>query len=167
MSLIQPLLTTTLVHHTFWYKLPFFFAWIIAKSLPTCSLVSNLAPLQPISNAADRKILLKCNSVHVTLLFKTLQWLPFSFRIKTEVFTLADTVIHDLYPPHPHFLSDLISCNFPTKTQLACFLFCKLPHMLLPQGLCTCFPISQNSLYPDSPNLTHLPTSNLCSNVTF
>lgn len=66
-------------------------------------------------------------SSHVTLLLKTLQKIPNSFRVNSIDFVIVFEILHDLFSsPLPLWSS--FTADFPSLS---------LGHLLLPQGLCT------------------------------
>lgn len=73
-------------------------------------------------------VLLRCKSDDVTSLFKTLQGLPISLKVKTKVFMMTSNALHVLViiasmtssfhcPPH-----SLCSCHIPTPGTSCCCL---------------------------------------------
>ena len=79
------------------------------KSLPTVSWLP-IPPHYSLSLMGLTDILLKCNSIHVTILFNS----PVGALLTQNqiwAFTAAHIATHDPYPHHPYFL---ISCSSST-----------------------------------------------------
>ena len=82
---------------------------------------------------------LKRLSTHAASVFKIFQWLPTSFRVKANIFTMPHNALYNVVNPalllwlNPFRSSSLLPLHRPHGT-LCCPSMCQV---LLPQGLCT------------------------------
>ena len=107
----------------------------------------------------------KCISAHVSLLLKSLLWLPSTPSIKTELLTLALVLCPELdltylwlhLPTLPHLLpvTQPPETSVPT-TRLGC---CSLSHLLPPCRPMTFLPFRDQLKSPTTPLKSHSPPS--------
>ncbi len=75
------------------------------NSLFTCLNKSSLHRLQLIQNAAARLLTCSRKSCHITLILRSLHWLPIAYRFKFKVLVITFNALHG---SAPSYISDLL-----------------------------------------------------------